>query len=370
MRSRLLPVFALSASLVFPPVAAQDPVPFITGEDRFMIFANGRFEKLEPRPPQRVFPMNEQVVYLDHDGGLKAFFAEGRRLHYLQAEGVGAVKFTRNRIAWNKRDTLMTLRDGRAVMLARNVEDFSVSDSLIVVHDSAHHELNVLWQGRTIALALVERGSEKPQWTQAGNTVTFFNKEARSLFLFYRGVVRVLCDSTDVGIVATGSDLVGYWDGKKREFRAMYRGDDRFLADLRPMSAKMGDGILGFVDGTGMLKCFANGEVRTLTSGIPSGYWVQDSLLMFLHDGQLQLFRPTGGTMKVENYVPERWQVHGGDLVYLDINRELHGIISGERVRFGNEANIATFDLFGGSVLYPSPTGLTTVLRNGRTYTF
>ena len=42
----------------------------------------------------------------------------------------------------------------------------------------------------------------------------------------------------------------------------------------------------------------------------------------------------------------------------------------GERVRFGDEANIPTFELFGGSVLYRSPTRMTTIIRNGRTYTF
>lgn len=357
------------AAIVPAWLSAQDPVPFITGEDRFMIFADGRFEKIEPRPPRQVWAMTEQVVYLDHEGRLKGFFVDGRRLHLLQAEGVGEVQATRERIAWRSRDTLKTLREGRAVMLATNVEAFSVSDSLVVLHDSAHHEIDVIWRGRIIPLAMVERGSERPQWTQASNVVTFFNKGSRTVFIFHRGAVRPLCDSTDLGVVSVGSDLAAYWDGNRREFRAMHQGRDHFLADLRPMSVKAGDGILGFVDGTGVLKCFANGSVHTLSATIPSGYWVQDSLLMYLDEGRLQLFRPEG-PITVENYVPERWQVHGGDLVYLDINRELRGIVDGERVRFGSEANVPTFDLFGRSVHYRSPTGMTTIIRNGRAYTF
>src|SRR5436190_1987657 len=269
-------------------MSAQDPVPFTTTADRFMVFANGRFEKMEPRPPRQVFAMEEQLVYLDNEGRLKAFFPTGRRLHLLQANGVGEVRTTRHHIAWNSRDTLKTLRDGHEVVLARNVERFTVSDSVIVVHDSADHELQALWRGRSIPLAAVERGSENPQWTQAGNTVTFFNKASRTLILFYRGELLGLCDSTDVGIVAAGSDVVGYWDGNQREFRVMDHGTDRFLSDLRPVSAKAGDGILGFVDGSGTLKCFADGEVRTLTYQMPSAYWVQDSLLLFVEDGGLR----------------------------------------------------------------------------------
>ncbi|MBK7298528.1 MAG: hypothetical protein IPI91_18725 [Flavobacteriales bacterium] len=72
----------------------------------------------------------------------------------------------------------------------------------------------------------------------------------------------------------------------------------------------------------------------------------------------------------VEAYVPERWQVVGSKLVYLDLNRELRGIVDGKRERFGTEANIDTFDLYGDAIAYPSPTGLFTVLRGGRVSTY
>jgi hypothetical protein len=54
----------------------------------------------------------------------------------------------------------------------------------------------------------------------------------------------------------------------------------------------------------------------------------------------------------------------------LDINRELRGVRAGKRIRFGKEANISSFQLFGEAVVYRSPTGPVTIVHDGRRYTF
>lgn len=350
-------------------VSAQVPVPFVTDQDRFMVFANGRFEKLEPRRPQEVHAMHEQLVYRDHEGRLKVFLPEGRRLHLLDSRAEGTVHATRSRIVWNSADTLKTVREGRAVVLMDRVERFGISDSLVVYIDSSLHQLSVLWKASARPLADVVEGSERPQWVQGGNTVAFFNKGDRRLSAFYRGEVRTLCDSTDVGIVAAGTDVIGFWDGNSKRFMVMHQGSLEFLSDLRPASVQAGTGMLAFVDGNGRLKCFANGKVHTVLDRIPSGYWLKDSVLTYLDDGRFMLFDPKGSIV-VEPYVPEHWKVEGATLVYLNINRELHSISNGVRKRLGKEANITGFDLFGNRVMYRSPLGNTVVVTLRRTYVF
>jgi hypothetical protein len=102
---------------------------------------------------------------------------------------------------------------------------------------------------------------------------------------------------------------------------------------------------------------------------MPAQYWVKDRLLLYLWRGGLMMC--TGeGPMVVEPYVPEYWQVEGDLLVYLDINRELRGIRNGQRLRFGKEASIDGFQLFGDAIVYRSPAGPITVISDGRTYAF
>lgn len=364
MRTLLLTVF----SWLSFTASSQVPVPFITEEDRFMVFADGRFEKMEPRPPVAVHAMQGQVVYRDHQGQLKIFITDGRRLHLLDHAGDDP-RGTRSRIAWLSGDTLKTVREGRAHVVATHVQDFAVSDSLIIVHDSLAHELNLLWRGRSHPLAEVQRGSERPQWSLGSNMAAVFNKDSRRLSLFHHGQVRVLCDSTDLGLVVMGDGLIGYWDGHAREFKVLGPKGEEKLSDLRPADAKAGDGLLAFVDGNGRFRCYAKGVQHRLLDEPPSGFWVKDSLLLYLDRGRLMLFDQERVTM-VEPYVPEKWKIEGGLLTYLDINRELRGIEDGERFRFGSEANIADFALYGQSVVYRSPLGNTVVATRRRTYVY
>ncbi|MBK9176883.1 MAG: hypothetical protein IPM46_11230 [Flavobacteriales bacterium] len=347
---------------------AQVPVPFTTAEDRFMIFTDGRFEKMEPRPPAFIHAMQGQLVYRDHEGLLKVFLAEGRRLHLLDRNG-SQPRVTPSRIAWLSADTLKTLREGRAKVVAVNMADFGVSDSLLVWHDSTAHELQVLWRARVYPVAQVDQGTERPQWSMGSDRVAFFNKETRRLSMFHRGATRVLCDSTDIGLVVTGGGIIGFWDGHARQFKAIAQGEEQLLSDLRPADAQAGAGLLAFVDGNGRLKCYEGGRVHRVLDEPPSGYWVKDSLLLYLDRGKLMRFQ-RGATTMVENYVPEQWNVQGALLAYLDINRELHGLLGDDRFRFGSEASIPRFGLFGDAVVYPSPLGNWVVATRRRTYVY
>ncbi len=356
-------VFALCCLAI--GLSAQVPVPILTEEGTFLVLADGRFERLEREPPTRVLAMEGQVVYVDDQGRLKVFLAEDRKLHLLRTRPVEHVRHAGQRVVWQAADSMFTLREGRVHFLAAQVSRFDVADSLVVYHDSVRQELVVLWRGNVVPIAEVQQGSERPQWRTASNTVTFFDRSSRKLFLFEAGRVVVLTDSTDVGIVANGGGITGYWDDVSDRFMVREKGISRPASEMRPVSAKAGAGLLAFVDGNGALRCWQEGRLHLVTRNMPTDYWVQDSLLMYLEDGGLHLFRPEG-SITVEPYVPERWLASGGLLVYLNINRELHAIQHGKRFRVGSESAVPTFDLFGDAVRYPSPTGTWTVIRNGR----
>lgn len=361
-------LLALVIGSLVPAASAQVPVPFTTAQDRFVVLANGRFEQLEPRPPLSVQAMDGQLAYRDHEGRLKLFLPEGRRLHLLDRGG-GEPRGTRRRIAWLSHDTLKGIREGRSHVLAVNVAHFEVSDSLVVLHDSALRELRVIHRGVQHPVAAIERGSDRPQWLLSRDQLVVFNKEARRLLLFNGGRLRTLCDSTDLGVAVAGGGVVAWWDGHARVFKALHAGREHELSDLRPASAQAGDGLVAFVDGNGRLKCFERGVTHRVLNEVPSAYWVKDSLLLYLDRGRLMLFH-NGSSMLVEPYVPERWQVEGALLAYLDMNRELRGVANGERFRFGTEAAIRTFELFGDRVVYPSPLGHMVVATRRREWTY
>ncbi len=362
-------VLLLTLWLVGVRAVAQVPVPFVSEAQRFVVFTDKRFEVLEPRPPRQYHAMEGQVVYLDHDGRLKLFLAEGRRLHLLQERVPDTLVVRGGRVAWANADTVYLLRGGRPTRVAHDIERFTVSDSLLVLHDSSRQELVASWRGQLLPMATLERGSERPQWAHGTDRVTFHDRGALKLHQFRAGRRELLTDSCGLALVATGGGITGYWNDVKDRFEVQDARGVHVASELRPWSAKAGEGILGFVDGNGRLRCWQNGVLHALTDSMPTEYWVQDSLLLWVQGGVLRLFDPAG-TITVEPYVPERWRIVGGLLVWLDMNRELRGLEHGKRLRYGTEAAIRTFEVHGDAVVYPSPLGHTVVVRKGRSYVY
>lgn len=94
---------------------------------------------------------------------------------------------------------------------------------------------------------------------------------------------------------------------------------------------------------------------------------MQDSLLLFVEQGLLKVF--AGGKLEVvERYVPEKWQVFGGWLVYLDLNRTLRSWSPRGRVQLSKEASIASFDLYRDAVVWRSNMGAVKVWWNGKVH--
>lgn len=368
MRSRTVPLIIW---LVLFPVSAmaQCPAPFVNALDRMMAFSGKRFLEVDARPPRQVHSMDGALLYVDYAGHLMHFDVGTGRHALLQRGPLNDLQVAGERAAWRVGDTLKVLRSGAARSVSTGVVRSNVTDSLVVFHDSLAQELAVLWRGQRIPLATIEQGSQRVQWRQGGNTVTFFDHAQRRVSLFQRGTLRTLTDSTDVGLVVNGTDIVGYWDDVRDEFLGEANGTPQRLSGMKPISAQAGNGILAFVDGTLKLKCWSGGTVHQLTDSMPAQYWVKDTQVLYLWRGRLMHFTPEG-PRAVADHVPEQWEVSGDLIVYLDINRELRGWRNGKPLRFGNEANISTFQLFGGTVVYRSPTGPITIINDGRTYTF
>lgn len=349
---------------------AQGPVPFVSDLERTMLFVEGRFLEVDARPARTMHVLNDGLLFTDHAERLCLFSYEAHNVQVLEPRPLDQLQVSGDRAAWIMGDSLFTLRGGRAHLLARGVQRFQLSDSLIVLQDSAEHELAVIWRGRRSPLATVEHGSETPQWAQGVNTVSFYDRSRRTLSIFERGELRTLATDTDPGAVVPGNGIVGFWDGARDEFVGDAGRGPVKLSGMRPINAQAGDGIVAFVDGTLKLKAWRGGEVHTLTDSMPAQYEVRDQVLVYPWAGRLMLLGEAG-PVEVEPYIPEQWEVSGDLLVYLDLNRTIRGIrTNGERVRFGNESGVDGFRLFGTTVIYRSPSGPFTIADERRSYRF
>ncbi|MFZ1686764.1 MAG: hypothetical protein WAU70_05055 [Flavobacteriales bacterium] len=344
---------------------AQGLAPFTTQLDRLYAFDNGVFQELSSRKPSMVRNIGGRLLYLTEAGDLVLYDAgrmqtieRGSRPNVIASDGMAAFYIG---------NTLKVIGTNGAKSIAYNCTDFNVQDSLIAFHDNAQHILGMYWKNRVLTVADVLSESDHPQWLAGPNTLLFYDHDRRTIYLTYRGETSELCRSSDFARVSAGGDIVAYVNGDDQTFHVFDHGQDNMVHDFAPRNFQAGDGLVGFVDVNGALKCYNNGMVYDVSDFAPDQYWVQDSLLLFVEQGMLKVFR--GDRLEiVERYVPEKWQVFGGLLVYLDLNRTVRSWQAGKRSQLSKEAAIASFELHRDVVLWRSNSGSVKVWWQGRTY--
>ena len=355
----------LLGALLGTAIMAQGLAPFTTQLDRLYAFDKGVFHELSSRKPSMVRNIGGRLLYLTEAGDL-VLYEEGRmqtiergtRPNVIASDGMAAFYIG---------NTLKVIGTNGAKAVAYNCTDFNVQDSLIAFHDNAQHILGIYWKKQVLTVADVLSDSDRPQWLAGPNTFLFYDHDRRTIYLTYRGETFELCRSTDFARVSAGGDIVAYVSGDDQTFHVYDHGQDNMVHDFAPRNFQAGDGLVGFIDVNGALKCYNNSMVYDVSDFAPDQYWVQDSLLLFVEQGMLKVFR--GDRIEIiERFVPEKWQVFGGLLVYLDLNRTVRSWQAGKRTQLSKEASIASFELHRDVVLWRSNSGSVKVWWQGKTY--
>lgn len=349
---------------------AQGVVPFVSPAQEFIIFDQGRFERVEPRPPRQFHRIGGRVLYEDHEGRLKLYTVRGTRVAVLDQGPVRDLATSATLAAWRSSSGSTVLLQGdRAIPLPGQVGAFSVGDSLLLYHDMDNGRLLARWRGREFELAGLEGASERPQWAVGANTAVFHDRRRRSLHMFHRGELRTLCEGTDVARVAPGLDMVAYVHGDSNELRLFSHGADRSISFLPAIRFATGLDMVGFIDHGGRLMAHRAGRSFEVADSIPGLWEVRDSLLLFVRGGGLHVAQDRGSALVVP-YVPEQWEVAGGTLHYLDLDRRLWRHEAGERERVVRDISISAFQLHGDAMLLREMDQRPLVLWKGKRHAY
>ena len=356
--------------LVLPVLVAglcsrQVAVPYTTGSGRFGIFRSGAFDELETRRPQSVIPDGPRLFWISEQGELRAW-DDGQVMNYQRGEPVD-VKTSRGMLAWKQGERLLFAGVAGPKTICQDAGEFSVQDSMVVFHNEIDRTLCVYWRGQVIPLADVLMASEAPQWQAGNNTLTFYNRDTRQVLLFYRGGTEILCESADYARVSCGGDVVAYMDDTDDTFRVFDHGERIDLEQFAPIDFRAGQGIVGYTSATAALRCYVDHRVYSLSEYRPTAYYVQDSVITWVENGQWKTFN-AGKVETLERFVPENWQVFGATIVYQDLNRELRMYHRGKRTVITKEAGVKSFGLFGNTVVWQSNSGTVKVWWEGHVY--
>lgn len=342
---------------------AQVAVPYTTAAGHFGVFRDGRFEELEQRAPQVVYPNGPRLAYLTEQGELRGW-DDGQLLNYQRGERV-EVKTSGGMLAWKQGERLLLAGVAGAKVICHDAGEFTVNDSLVAYHDELQHTLSVYWRGQIIPVADVLLASEAPQWQAGANTLTYYDREAREVHVFYRGSSEVLCGNADYARVSCGGDVVAYMDDGDDTFRVFDHGERIDLEQFAPVDFRAGLGLVGYTSATAALRCYQGHKVYALSEAMPTAYYVQDSVITWVEGGQWKTFNGVK-VETIERFVPESWQVSGATIAYQDLNRELRMYRRGKRTVITEEPGVKGFTLLGDAVVWQSNSGAVKVWWKGR----
>jgi hypothetical protein len=350
--------------LVFGMQHLPAQIPFTADDERFHVYCDGRFQLLEPRPPRRHVMLEGSLLYEDHTGRLKFFRSCGNGVQELQAGGVERLEGQGRWAAWTTAGVLRCLVGDTARLLAEGVRDFAMSQELLVHVDGL--TTRVQWREGSLDLPIAP--TDTVSCTLGDNTLLFTESTGR-LVLFHGGRLEVL-HGTGVLLRAAGRDVAAWYaPGELGVWTPAGVRMHPLPQAFVPSRLDAGEGMVVVAFPSGNLHGVWDGEVKLVDERGATFIGAAGRLCLYLLHGQLMV-HDGEQVQRVEPYVPEWWRVSGGELIYLDINRELRSLRNGRRERLGREANAREPVLHGGAVMYRSTKGGITVLDRGRTYLF
>lgn len=300
-------------------VAAQDVTAFTDYMDRLYVFDRGVFRQIEPRKPISLYVGGNYLAYTDNRDDLKVYY-NGTTQVIDRAMEIQPI-VTDHLMGFSVAG-ILKIFDGKTSVLAANVGDFVVEDSLVAFKDEVQQAIYVYYGGKTLKHEDQLAGDALVQWKTGDNLLAWVSAFDRMFKVFYRGRVYELSDLVTDMDFKCGLDLVAYRDAYDHTFKAFHQGVIYDLEEQMPQRYEVGKGVMAWLDLTGALKVFEGGKVHTAMDFEPQNWEVVDSLVVIQDRSFFNVFN-RGRFHEVERVVPQKWKASWGTLAYVDVDRTL-----------------------------------------------
>lgn len=351
MKTRSLKIFLVSLLCVSTVVSsAQDFAAFQDYRQRFFAFHSGQVTLLETLAVKEFKVTKSGVVYRNNQNDLMIFTENGKEKIEYNAETLQAndvlIGFTNGSVvkAYNPEDeekTTLTLNRG----------NYWVGDDVVVYENAFQGTMHAFESGRMMAIASGIFDSKTSKVSVGENIVMYrFSNSQYKVYwnhkiydiITYNGNIKISC----------GRDMAAFNDPITNTFVLFHKGQ-LFDVETQPaQSFAVGDNLLAYVDASGNFKVYdpnSVNDIQTIANYGTTVYSVKDNVIAFFENGWLKYYNK-GEVKEIVNYEPQKWDINENNLVYIDINGMLKGVMEGEEVKITTE-KISGFQLFNNCVV-------------------
>lgn len=339
-------VLILLALFIHAASVSQEIGAYHDFRDHFYVFDGGKIEQLEHIPVTDFKIGNDYLVYVDGQNVLKMYqFGKVEELSsYVTQYHISDYLF-----AYGNNAQLVVYENGKSHQVSVNYSSVRLGDSLAVFYDRHHKQLRAFYNDSIHILedALV---NEPIRSFQVGDNICAFVGNDNFLKVFYHGQLTNLVIIYERPFYKVARNLVAYIDPADNSFNCFYKNNIYHLSDYKPLSYKVHDDKIVFVDYSGYFKIFSDGELYEISSFEPEQYELTEDLVAFLENGYFYVYY-NQQVISLENYLPSLYLMDQNIMCYTDINGYLKVFFDGQQQIISYE-KAKSLDIYNQVIVY------------------
>ena len=314
---------------------SQHLAAFNDNMDNFYVFDKGQIKQLEYLKVQDYSIGGTCMLYKDNRNHLKLYYnGEVTELSVNNISDFVALDYL---AIYSYAGIINIIENGNVKTINTHALNYYAEDSLVAFYDDAQSFLAAYYRGKVYRLEDGLVGQQPSSFRCGDNIIAYISARTGDLMVFYQGNTYSLEPFVSEGTYKAGKDIVAYVNASDQKFKVFYRGETYVIEDFPPISYKVGDGIVAYVDNTERFKLFHDGEVGDLSSSDPGFYDVQNRIVVFEEQGYFKTWYKSQ-LYEIDNYIPAKWKAQWNTIVYIDLNRNI-------RVFRDGENKVLTYDI-------------------------
>jgi len=315
----------------------------------FHVFDAGKVQKIENLQVLEYQVGGQCIAYLDNAENLKAYYKG--KTHFLESGGSSITyNATDYLLGYKQFDFLKVFDKGEVKVLCTATEAYAIEDSLMAWYSKYEHQVKVYYKGETI---VIEDGliNFPVDYFESGDNILAYRTTVSDIFkVFYNGKVIELDNIGAEMQYKAGRDIVAWYDNSRSIFKVFYKGDFYELEYFEPMSFKVGDEMVLYVDYQENFKIFDKGITSTIMTYAPTSYQVVDRVITFEDQNYLKTYC-NGSVQIIEPYVPTNFKLDYKTIAYLDNTNFVRGVQNCNKFNVTVEP-VMDLELFYDLILY------------------
>ncbi len=325
------------------------------------VFENGAPHQLESQAVSSFKSKGPYVAYVTSGNNLKVYYNSEV---FDLGDATNTTYDISNELLIYKRDEVLAVFDkGKTTRLTYFIQDFILTDKMVVFRDRNQGELKMYINGEVEELEYTLIGSLET-FAAGENTVAYTNSS--NYFKIFHDGETFEIDHINPLQVSAGKNIVAYVDGNDQTLKVFYKNKILTLEQITPLSFIAGDDLVAYVTDENYFKLFADGKLVKAESYKPDFYDVKDRSVLFFIDNKLQLIQ-NDMRYELDTFMPKSYKISEDNIAWVDPANRLH-LFSNRKSKQITTELFNNYELNGEILRFTTAEGASTIYYQGKFY--